>query len=167
MSKNVKKTVRNVTSILGFLAGVLVVLAFVGFVLARERKPVPSVNVASAPAAATSTMDESSVPRVNVAEAQQLIAAGKVTVIDVRDIDGYRDAHIAGALHIPLARIDGEVPYLPRDNPILTYCTCPAEESSAQAALILHINGFDASCLVGGLAAWKNAGGAMRTGETQ
>ena len=156
------KKSKNTSSILGFLAGVLVVMAFVGFVLARERKP----NVTAPSVAAKPVMDESSVPRISVAEAQKKIAAGEVTVIDVRDINGYLDAHIPNSLHIPLARIDGEISYLPRNKPIITYCTCPAEESSAQAGLILRMNGFDASCLVGGLGAWNKAGFATHTGET-
>lgn len=153
MSKKPRRP-RSLSPIFGFLAGVLVVMGFVGYVLARDRKPVQK------------PMDESSVPRISVAEAQKKIAAGEVTVIDVRDINGYLDAHIPGSMHIPLARIDGEINYLPRNKPIITYCTCPAEESSAQAGLILRMNGFDASCLVGGLGAWKNAGLATHSGET-
>jgi rhodanese-related sulfurtransferase len=157
-----KKT-KNISSILGFLAGVLVVMAFVGFVLARDRQPgasAPSVVQQQQPAA-----DESSVPRISVADAQKKLAAGVAVLIDVRDIDGYLNAHIPGSMHIPLARIDGEVAYLPRDKQIITYCTCPAEESSAQAGLILRTHGFDASCLVGGLGAWTAAGLPTHSGE--
>ena len=46
-----------------------------------------------------------------------------MTVIDVRDAQSYVNAHIPGSLHIPMARIDGEVPYLPKGKPIVTYCT--------------------------------------------
>jgi hydroxyacylglutathione hydrolase len=46
-----------------------------------------------------------------------------VTIIDVRDADSYRDRHIPGAMHIPLAYIQGEIPYLPKDKPIVAYCT--------------------------------------------
>ncbi len=44
-------------------------------------------------------------------------------MIDVRDADSYVAAHIPGSLQIPLARIEGEVNYLPRGKRILTYCT--------------------------------------------
>jgi rhodanese-related sulfurtransferase len=155
---------KNISSILGFAGGVLVVMAFVGFVLARDRQPSPSappaVQQQQQPAA-----DESSVPRISVADAQKKLAAGVAVIIDVRDIDGYLNAHIPGSMHIPLARIDGEVSYLPRNKQIITYCTCPAEESSAQAGLILRTHGFDASCLVGGLGAWTAAGLTTHSGE--
>jgi rhodanese-related sulfurtransferase len=44
-------------------------------------------------------------------------------VIDVRDVDAYLAGHIEGALQIPLSYIAGEVPYLRRGKPIVTYCT--------------------------------------------
>src|SRR5256885_12816360 len=100
-----KQKTRNVSPLLGFLAGVVVVAGFVGFVLARDRKP-------ATPAASQKAMDESSVPRISVAEAQKKITAGQVNVIDVRDVDGYLNTHITGSMHIPLARIDSEIAYL-------------------------------------------------------
>lgn len=164
-----KKT-KNTSSILGFLAGVLVVMAFVGFVLARERRSNPSMPKLVTETTPTAVQqqpagDESSVPRISVADAQKKLAAGVAVIIDVRDVDGYLNAHIPGSMHIPLARIDGEVAYLPRDKQIITYCTCPAEESSAQAGLILRTHGFDASCLVGGLGAWTAANLPTHSGE--
>jgi 3-mercaptopyruvate sulfurtransferase SseA len=59
--------------------------------------------------------------RVAVKELQQRL--GTVTLIDVRDADSYIAGHIPGAIHIPLSYIEGEVRYLPRDKPIVTYCT--------------------------------------------
>jgi rhodanese-related sulfurtransferase len=159
-----KKT-KNISSILGFLAGVLVVMAFVGFVLARDRQPRASAPPVAQQQQQPAAADESSVPRISVADAQKKLAAGVAVMIDVRDIDGYLNAHIPGSMHIPLARIDGEVAYLPRDKQIITYCTCPAEESSAQAGLILRTHGFDASCLVGGLGAWTAASLPTHSGE--
>jgi hypothetical protein len=63
------------------------------------------------------------VPRTKPEDVLQQLEAKNVTIIDVRDVDSYKERHIPGALHIPLAYIDGEVPYLPRDKPIVTYCT--------------------------------------------
>ncbi|HXG59046.1 MAG TPA: rhodanese-like domain-containing protein [Thermoanaerobaculia bacterium] len=65
----------------------------------------------------------SAVPRIGVADAKAWIASGSVVVIDVRDAESYLHAHIPGALHIPLSRLEGEIPYLQRSRPILTYCT--------------------------------------------
>ena len=63
------------------------------------------------------------VPRSKPEDVLAKLQANGVTLIDVRDKDAYLQRHIPGALHIPLSYIDGEVPYLPKDKPIVTYCT--------------------------------------------
>jgi hypothetical protein len=63
------------------------------------------------------------VPRSKPEDVLQQFEAKSVTLIDVRAADDYKERHIPGAMHVPLAYIDGEVPYLPRDKPIVTYCT--------------------------------------------
>ena len=89
----------------------------------------PPQTASGAPAAATETTDPAheaqvaKVPRIKVQDLRDLIAKNAVTVIDVRDADSYLAGHIPGALHIPMTRIDGEVPYLPKGKPIVTYCT--------------------------------------------
>jgi hydroxyacylglutathione hydrolase len=62
-------------------------------------------------------------PRISVEEVRQLHERGEVTLIDVRDANAYMAGHIPGALHIPLAFVQGEVSYLPRGKKIVTYCT--------------------------------------------
>jgi rhodanese-related sulfurtransferase len=76
----------------------------------------------------------------------------------VRSIEQFVESHIPGALHIPVSRVQGEIPYLPKDKPIVAYCTCPAEESSGAAALILAHGDIEAFALTGGLEAWTRAG---------
>lgn len=63
------------------------------------------------------------VPRTKPEDVLQGFEAHAYTIIDVRDADSYKERHIPGALHIPLSYIAGEVPYLPKDKPIVTYCT--------------------------------------------
>ena len=67
--------------------------------------------------------ERAAVKRISVDDLKQEIVRGQVTVIDVRDADSYIAAHIPGSLHIPLARIEGEIQYLPKGKPIVTYCT--------------------------------------------
>ena len=89
---------------------------------ARASAPAPSIPAAAPPAAPEPTpADLASVPRVPTTELAQKL--GSVTVIDVRDADSYIAGHVAGAMHIPLQYLPGEVPYLPKDKPIVTYCT--------------------------------------------
>jgi hypothetical protein len=83
--------------------------------------------VSTLPPAATNTFqqegDKAAAARIEAADLKQQLAAGAVTVIDVRDMASFDAGHITGAKHIPLARIEGEVQYLPKDKPIVTYCT--------------------------------------------
>lgn len=102
--------------------------------------------------------------RIEASELMSLVARGEVTVIDVRDVEQYLAGHIPGSLQIPLSRIEGEIPYL-RGKRIVTYCTCPAEESSGQAVQILAHGGIgDAAALRGGLDAWRKGGGPTESG---
>ena len=119
------------------IAGGLAVAGLLGWALTRQVDPQPAAieatqpPLADAPAApaatpATDTHDhqaEQNVPRTTVEQLRQQIAAGNVTLIDVRDANSYLSAHIPGSLHIPFSRIEGEIPYLPKTKPIVTYCT--------------------------------------------
>ena len=64
---------------------------------------------------------EATVARITPADLQKKL--GTVTLVDVRHADNYMYAHIPGAMHIPLSFIEQEAAYLPKDKPIITYCT--------------------------------------------
>lgn len=128
MSKPRPKPLSNLPLIIG---GILVVL-LLGFAFWRMTNkseapgPVAQTQTAPAiqqPAAADEEAAKALVTRISVADLQTRLANNQVTLIDVRDADSYLQAHIPGAMHIPLARIDGEIPYLPKGKPIVTYCT--------------------------------------------
>ena len=70
------------------------------------------------------TPDENaSVKRISVTDLQSKVAAKQVTVIDVRDKTTFISSHIPGALHVPMAQVESQVTFLPKDKPIVTYCT--------------------------------------------
>jgi rhodanese-related sulfurtransferase len=105
---------------------------------------------------------------ISVDELKAMVDRNLVTVIDVRDAQAYLNAHIPGSLQIPVTLVEGEVQYLPKGKPIVTYCTCPAEESSGQAAMILANAGIkDVYALKGGFDAWRAAGLPTKTGGDQ
>ncbi|HEV8660095.1 MAG TPA: rhodanese-like domain-containing protein [Thermoanaerobaculia bacterium] len=131
-----KSSVR--TAYIVMIAGGIAVLALVGWALNRSfdapvSSRLPAVPQTTAPVtltSATSTIDEHSqtpekaaVPRISVEELRQRIKNNEVTVIDVRAADAYQSGHIPGAMHIPMASIEAQIPYLPRAKPIVTYCT--------------------------------------------
>ncbi|HEX4900775.1 MAG TPA: rhodanese-like domain-containing protein [Pyrinomonadaceae bacterium] len=61
--------------------------------------------------------------RVNVKEAQDLIASGRAVVVDVRNQAAFDQGHIRGAKLIPFAEVADRSGELPRDKTIITYCS--------------------------------------------
>ena len=107
--------------------------------------------------------------RVQPFEVVRMIEAGKApTILDARKSDSYEQ--------LPL-KIPGSVRVLPEDlansmvgldldpaRPVIAYCSCPDEETSARVARDLRKAGFkDVRILKGGLGAWTNAGLPIET----
>ena len=61
--------------------------------------------------------------RINVSEAQNLIATNQAVVIDVRNQAAYDQGHIRGAKLIPFGEVANRAGELPRDKTIITYCS--------------------------------------------
>lgn len=131
---------------------IVVAVLAIGALAFAARSYVPSGTAGSA---GTGSAGEG-FRRISVDELKPLFDRGEVTIIDVRTADQYAQSHIPGSLQIPLARIDGEAQYLPKDKLIVAYCSCPAEESSGQAAQILTYRGVtNVAALTGGIEAWQ------------
>jgi 3-mercaptopyruvate sulfurtransferase SseA len=111
------------------IAGAIAVLTLVAWALVRSlNAPVhaqmPVVPDAAAPLPPHQQVAEhAAVPRISPEELRQKMTRGEVIVIDVRDADAFFASHIPGALHIPLSTVEGAVSYLPKDKPIVAYCT--------------------------------------------
>jgi rhodanese-related sulfurtransferase len=140
----------------------LSLITVVAWSLTRTVQPAPALVSQAAAVAAPAA--EETFERIAFDDFKKLVDAGQVTVIDVRSMEQFVASHIPGALHIPVARIEGEIPYLPKGKPIVTYCTCPAEESSGEAAMILMRAGVPAKALQGGMEEWTRRGFPMATG---
>jgi len=152
------------------IIGALLVAALLGFAFWRMSRntapPVAATQTVPTPAAEADPSARAAMPRISVADLRDRLAKNEITLIDVRDADAYLEAHIPGAMHIPLARIDGEISYLPKGKAIVTYCTCPHDEAAADANMILAHGGIrDAFALAGGLGAWRDAGLPISSGK--
>ena len=102
---------------------------------------------------------EANFPRISAEDLREKMKTGAVTVLDVRPPLAYEGEHIAGSLSMAVASVEASLDLLPADKSteIVTYCTCPAEESSIAAGLILNKHGYNkVSALFGGLDAWRN-----------
>jgi NADPH-dependent 2,4-dienoyl-CoA reductase/sulfur reductase-like enzyme/rhodanese-related sulfurtransferase len=74
-------------------------------------------------------------------------------VLDVRTDEEYREAHIPGALHIPLDELRGRIQELRPDGPVIAYCK--AGYRSYHACRILAHHGHDVTNLSGGFTTWR------------
>jgi rhodanese-related sulfurtransferase len=99
------------------------------------------------------------VPRVTPAELKALMDKGEAVAIDVRGSVPFELGHIKDAVWLPLGLIGQRFSELPQDKLIVAYCTCKAEETSLEAAMMLaQKHGFErVAVLHGGYAAWMEA----------
>ena len=123
------------------------------------------VAVRGAAQQAAQPQDSSAVVRVSQDEFKKLHASETALVIDVRDALAYTGGRIPGAIHVPLLDIDrraAEVIKQAKGRTIVTYCSCPAEHSSAEAGWVLMKHGArDVRALVGGYVEWARNGGKI------
>ena len=86
--------------------------------------PTVIVELTSPPAAIELPQTEADVPRVAVEEALAALNGGEAVIVDVRSTESFVAKHIAGAVSMPLARIE-DAPAgvnLDKNQWIITYC---------------------------------------------
>ena len=84
---------------------------------------------------------------------------GKSSVIDVRPRAEYQEAHIPGAVSLPLSELGKDLSVLPRDldTPILS--VCQRGNASLSGLLVLKSLGFrNVRSMTGGTLAWREKG---------
>ena len=89
-------------------------------------KTILAATLALGPAAASAQAPAPTpppAPRMDVAECQKRVAAGKAVIVDVRDAAAYNASHIAGAVSIPLDDVAAKADELKkRGKAIIAYC---------------------------------------------
>jgi rhodanese-related sulfurtransferase len=89
-------------------------------------------------------------------QVSELIHAGGIQLIDVREPEEYEGGRIAGARHVPLGELVAQAETIDRDRPVVFYCRSGAR--SAMATEAFRGAGFDAHNMTGGLFDWDAAG---------
>jgi len=88
---------------------------------------------------------------------KELMAAGEMMLIDVRQPSEFRSGHIIGAINIPLKDLERHLDEIPSDQVIVLYCSTGYRSAMGVMALRLqgytHVQGFPPS-----LAGWQAAG---------
>lgn len=85
------------------------------------------------------------------------------TVLDVRNPDEYRVAHVPGAVLIPLDELPARQAEIPDGDPL--YVICAVGGRSLTAAKALADAGYSAVSVAGGTNGWIEQGGAVVTGD--
>ncbi|MDE3209389.1 MAG: ArsR family transcriptional regulator, partial [Pseudomonadota bacterium] len=86
------------------------------------------------------------------------VRSGEALVLDVRPAQEYRNAHIPGALSVPLAELEQRLARLPRGRQIVAYCRGPYCVMSVEAVEILRRHGRKAARLEIGVPDWRALG---------
>jgi len=98
----------------------------------------------------------SPVKSIDARQAAELLASGEAALLDVRQDIEWKQGHIAGALHIPLAQVSHRAHELPAGKTVIT--TCRSGHRSALAARMLRRAGYQVENLRGGMNSWAKAG---------
>lgn len=100
---------------------------------------------------------ESSAKCINAMDAlDRLNSSVPPVILDVRDENEFRRAHIDGALWVPADDLTCVIDDLPRNLEYVTVCRSGAR--SGVAAWQMRAAGFSVVNLCGGLLAWQRAG---------
>ena len=106
-------------------------------------------------------------PEVGFDELASALAAG-APLYDVRMPEEYEEAHVPGAVLIPLPELSGRAEEIPKDQRV--YVICATGGRSLAAAEALNGAGWDAVSVAGGTKGWAADGrpvvqGSDRLGE--
>jgi rhodanese-related sulfurtransferase len=103
------------------------------------------------------------VPIIKALELQEELSNGKKPyLLDVRQPEEFRSAHIAGAKLIPLGELDGRLREVPSGRDVV--CICATGHRSVPAARKLAAAGYTARSLKNGMIAWQMAGLPVKKG---
>ncbi|MFU8777683.1 MAG: ArsR/SmtB family transcription factor [Roseovarius sp.] len=99
-------------------------------------------------------------PITRAALAERL-AAGAVTLLDIRPEDEFAASHIPGARQVNLGDLEALIPLLDPAREIIAYCRGPYCLYAHQAVALLRQRGLSARRLLGGLPEWREDGRAI------
>ncbi len=92
-------------------------------------------------------------------------------VLDVRELDEFRNVRVEGSLFIPMSQLGARVQDIPRNRPIVVLCASGSRSSSVTGYL-LQQGWEDVGSVAGGIDGWQRLGlpvkhGAIEDGEGQ
>ena len=95
-------------------------------------------------------------PEIDVDQLAERLEAGQGVLVDVRQPEEWVDAHIDGAVLVPLGDLPDRVDELPTDRELMVICR--SGNRSAVATNALNASGREAVNVAGGMLAWIDSG---------
>lgn len=86
------------------------------------------------------------------------LRSGETVVVDVRPEPEYAEAHLPGAVHIPVEQLAERLAELPRDKEIVAYCRGEYCVLAHEAVRLLSAHGFNARRAAEGALEWRLSG---------
>ncbi len=108
--------------------------------------------------------NQPSAPEVDIDDLAAALDEGS-PLVDVRTPDEYEEAHVPGAVLIPLAELSERAGEVPRGTRV--YVICASGGRSLVAAEALNRAGWDTVSVSGGTKGWLAAGRPVRHGPQQ
>jgi rhodanese-related sulfurtransferase len=102
---------------------------------------------------------------IDRSELQRRMKAGSVTVIDVRPVEEYEQAHLPGAICVPLDEVKEFARKAPKKKQVVAYCRGPYCVFALKAVAELKKRGLDAVRFEDGVQEWRAAGLPLEAGR--
>jgi rhodanese-related sulfurtransferase len=104
---------------------------------------------------------------IRAVDVREMMETGKeIVLLDARSTKewGESEVKLPGAIRVHITEIDNYLEKIPKNIPVITYCTCRHEKLGVRVAQLLTENGFtDSHFLLGGFDAWVSAGYPLET----
>jgi rhodanese-related sulfurtransferase len=91
-------------------------------------------------------------------ELRRRLAAGDVTLIDVRPADEFAAGHIPGAVSLPVTELAGRLREVPKRKEVVAYCRGPYCVMAMTAVELLRRRGYRARRLIESVPGWRARG---------
>jgi len=98
---------------------------------------------------------------IDVAEAHRRAEAGEVLLVDVREKNEWKSGHAPRAKHVPLGRVQQQLPQLAKKGVPIAF-VCRSGSRSGRACKVARSAGHEALNVSGGMSAWSRAGLPLR-----
>ncbi len=87
------------------------------------------------------------------------------TLLDVREDYEWAEAHVRGAVHIPLDEVPARIDEIDLDADLLVVCRTSGRSYRLMEYLLMR--GIDGTVVSGGMVAWQSAGKPVETGPAE